>query len=184
MNRRERRVVDVFVAALFCATMAVEVYLVIDFARAVRIQSWPTVRGRVVASELVTNFVGHTEYHADIRYTYSVGGIKHESASVRIRGTRTRYKLDVAEVVNNYPAGAEVLVYYNPDNVRESFLEAGVDILYYVTVISPLVFAGFFGAYLWRRFRDRRISSRAAQSENTALLDATAGRTSEPRLLL
>ncbi len=61
---------------------------------------------------------------------------------MRVRGTTNKHRFDAESVVQRYPAGAAVTVFYNPTNPAESYLEAGADWVNYLLIVSPLVFMG------------------------------------------
>jgi hypothetical protein len=93
-----------------------------------RMAKWPAAPGRVVASESVTTaFRGlGLRYALAVRivYEYEVGGTAYTGERV---GVETQpVETDSAEGqrrLRNYPVGAEVTVYYDPDDPAAAVLE-------------------------------------------------------------
>jgi len=146
----------VFCLVMFTASLAVEFFTVRSFLRAYQIASWPIVQGVVQRSELGTEFVGAMRYTAHIVYDYNVDGIPYSSSSIRERGASNKHRWDVEAVVDKFPAGSEVTVYYNEADHSQSYLEAGLDFVYYIIIISPLVFAFMFGTGFYELYKKRR----------------------------
>lgn len=101
-------------------------------------RNWPAVQGRVVSSEVVvasqTSGGGtrRTSYRALIKYSYQVGTARFESVRVSFMGwgssagTMQRSDKSAARSdANRYPRGAEVKVFYNPQDPSEAVLEPG-----------------------------------------------------------
>ena len=141
---------------MFGASIAVEVYTVRIFLRALEVKSWPTTQGVITRSGFKTKFVGAINHSAHIEYDFSVDNKRYTSTSVRTRGASSKNKSDIEAVIERFPAGTEVPVYYNPDDPSESYLEVGVDIINYVIIISPLVFAVASGGAFLQTFKERR----------------------------
>jgi hypothetical protein len=95
-----------------------------------RMTGWPAAPGRVVTSESVTTaFRGRGLRYAPaarIVYEYEAGGSAHTSERV---GVETRpVEAESAEGqrrLRDYPVGAEVTVYYDPDDPAMAVLERG-----------------------------------------------------------
>lgn len=102
--------------------------------KASRSLSWPETKGRVVKSTIeVQSDVfssddsqggGQPMYAADISYTYQVGGMMYTSNRISFAGKSSYSKPDKAEaVIAQYPEGASVAVFYNPEKHQEAVLE-------------------------------------------------------------
>ncbi|MCY3413501.1 MAG: DUF3592 domain-containing protein [Candidatus Heimdallarchaeota archaeon] len=88
-------------------------------------QTWGTTTGTIMASEIVNNGEGYTAY---IRYSYQVGGRSYQSDSV-YPGGASYSSSDSSEfeaLVEKYPVGASVTVYYNPSDPEQSALETDI----------------------------------------------------------
>jgi hypothetical protein len=92
-----------------------------------RSRTWPTAPGVVTASKVAavprTRFT--LPYQARVGYRYKVGdryyvatGVSHDVAGFGTRSAAQR-------VVDRYPEGATVTVYYHPDDPTQAVLEPG-----------------------------------------------------------
>ncbi len=137
---------DLFCVALLVGSLATEVYTIGVFSQAVAAKSWPTTEGAIETSMMVRKLNGLKEtFEAVIRYRYSVEGVEFESSSVRSRGTGSAYQFDIDAVLEKFPVGARVPVYFDPANPQQSYLEVGVDWINCVLIVSPLLFAWVAG---------------------------------------
>ncbi len=146
---------------IFCLIMCLgavgaEIYTVHFFLTAIRVNSWPTADATITRSELESEFLGKMQYTAQIEYSFSVGGKNYSSSKVRTRGTSNRHKTDIMAVLEKFPLGAKAPVYYNPLDPNESYLEASGDIVNWIIIISPIVFALLFGIAFVELIRKRR----------------------------
>lgn len=133
-------------AALFCAmATAVEIYTVSTLLKTNEAVNWPTTKGVIVRSELSAERVIKTSYEAHIEYTYQVGGKPFKSKQVRSRGAGSKYRNEVAPLVDQFPVGKETQVFYNPTNPADALLVVGADLSDYLIVIFPVFFMGAAG---------------------------------------
>lgn len=94
-------------------------------------QSWPTAQGAVVSSEVTAHRSRsrkgrrRTTYGAEVRYEYTANGVKYSSDKISFGEYRTHNSGPAQATVDRYPPGAEVVVYYNPDQPEEAVLEPG-----------------------------------------------------------
>ena len=104
---------------------------VLEWDRAARSASWPTVPGTVTRSEVTSHRSTHkgrtsTSYHAHIEFDYLVDGTSHH-------GSRRTYKVMASsksaanEAVAAYPVGRSVTVSYDPQDPERAVLEPGWD---------------------------------------------------------
>jgi hypothetical protein len=148
---------DLFCVVMLVGSLATEVYTVGMFSHAVAATSWPTTEGTILTSTMVRKPDGLKEaFEAEIRYRYSVEGVQFESSTVRSRGTASEYQFDVDAVLEKFPVGERVPVYFDPASPRRSYLEVGVDWINYVLIVSPLFFAWITGYYLHARRQFKR----------------------------
>lgn len=87
------------------------------------VSQWPTTMGNVNASYLdarTSSESGTTNYPV-VEYSYQVGGQNYQGRKIapgmEVGGT------GAGKVVARYPAGAQVMVFYNPQNPSEAVLE-------------------------------------------------------------
>ena len=96
--------------------------------RAKAAQSWPSMPGTVVRSEVVrhedTDSEGSTStsYEPVVEYNYSVMGQPFTGKRIAFGANQFNYKKSV-EIAARYPVGARPNVYYNPDKPKDSVLE-------------------------------------------------------------
>ena len=114
---------------------------------------WQSVNGKILSSEVnqEREFTGHTKgtqinwktrtkFYPKIKYSYIVAERNYQSERItlgahpRIRGTimaiissiSPNSKLEWAQkIVDNYPLGADVRVFYDPNSPKEAILEPG-----------------------------------------------------------
>ena len=87
------------------------------------VSQWPSTMGTVMMSTIEqrsSSEGGYTDYPV-VQYSYQVGGQAHQSYKLapgpEVGGTGAR------KVVARYPAGAQVMVFYNPQNPSDAVLE-------------------------------------------------------------
>lgn len=97
-------------------------------------RNWPSTQGTVTVSKVLenssTNNDGHTtfNYSPGIEYRYTVAGLFFTGNKIS-PGSETSYGEPalVTPILEKYPAGAPVSVYYNPENPSEAVLERRPD---------------------------------------------------------
>lgn len=86
------------------------------------VQTWSSTMGTVLASYLERRHSndGSTNYPV-VQYSYQVGGQSYQGAKIapgmEVGGT------GAGKVVNRYPEGAQVMVFYDPNNPSDAVLE-------------------------------------------------------------
>ena len=87
------------------------------------VSQWPSTMGTVKMSAIEqrsSSEGGYTDYPV-VQYSYQVGGQAYQSYKLapgpEVGGSGAR------KVVERYPAGAQVMVFYNPENPSEAVLE-------------------------------------------------------------
>ncbi|MCI0394413.1 MAG: DUF3592 domain-containing protein [Chloroflexi bacterium] len=88
-------------------------------------QSWLSTTGVIVKSRVEVSGGDHASVSPHVVYEYSVGGQTYQGKQIRagdsyfnITNSRQAY-----DTVDRYPAGNQVIVYYNPANPAEAALE-------------------------------------------------------------
>lgn len=112
--------------------LAVSVYLWQQSVKAQQASAWPSVVGKIVSSEVDWRHArggdssDRREYRAVVRYEYHVAGRIHRAERLRFPnpgyGSSDQQAL---EIVQRYPAGQVVQVFYDPQNSEEACLEPG-----------------------------------------------------------
>ena len=115
------------------------------------VQSWSTTMGTVTSSYLErrrsSNNSGSTNYPV-VHYTYQVGGQAYQSSKIapgmEVGGT------GAGKVVERYPMGAQVMVFYDPQKPSDAVLERKAHaqwILWLVLVIMDFMLCGMAVAF-------------------------------------
>jgi len=88
-------------------------------------KNWASTTGKVITSRVEVSGGDHTTVSPHIVFTYSVYGKEYTSSQIKAGdihmssyGSRKAY-----DTVDKYPVGAEVTVYYDPENPEQSALE-------------------------------------------------------------
>lgn len=113
-------------------------------------ESWPSVQGIVSHSEIRQSTQDETiMYAAVIRYDFEVDDIPYAGNRVSLssENSKTSSVRDVKKVLQKYPLGKPVKVYYDPDFPANAVLETGADTLTYIMKYVPYLLA-FFGVLM------------------------------------
>ena len=107
-------------------------------------ESWPSVKGKVIESELVRsrNKDNKSSYSADVIYEFTVDGEEFEGDNVWFGQYGSSNRSEMQKIVTEYPVGKEVDVYYKPDDPNESVLQPGAFTSSYMLLIFGGIFAG------------------------------------------
>lgn len=116
------------------AVMIFGVYLAISSSKSKR---WPTAPGHVTGSGIVRQsssssrstgsgpITNNYTYKAEIVYKYDVEGETYVNNQVRMSDISSSNQRAAETTKARYPVGAEVTVYYDPNNTERSVLEPG-----------------------------------------------------------
>ena len=99
------------------------------FVRDRAIARWPRVPGKVTSSRVETRtsrsrdqqgfYRDYTVHQPIVEFTYTVAGAELKGDQI----ARESYWSTTKPDLSRYPPGADVLVYYDPDNPRTAYLE-------------------------------------------------------------
>jgi hypothetical protein len=128
---------------------------------AAAMKTWPVVKGRVLSSkvEQYTETMGSrakggvavTLYRPVIVYEYEVAGRKLSGKRIAQSEGMNRGVPDFAEAISKqYPAGAQVVVHYNPKRPDEAVLEPRLARSWVVALIIGIAMLAM-SAYSWFR---------------------------------
>jgi uncharacterized protein DUF3592 len=115
-------------------------------------KKWPRASGTVIASVLEKSPEHKRRYRAALQYSYRVGGKDFQSTRIFWGGNEGREK-HMASVVETYPAGGKVRVFYDPKNPAEAVLDPIQNtgsrqvVLYALAMITLGLFAFTGGVY-------------------------------------
>lgn len=119
------------------------IFSIVRDVKAIQALSWQPVEGTVISGEVaaVSSSKGASKSKPVIRYTYTVDGADYESdrySSTVARGPAIWAK----EIVDGYPAGSDITLYYDPRNPSKSVIDPGLqqDDLW-MTFLSLSIFA-------------------------------------------
>lgn len=120
-------------------------------------ESWPKAEGVIKESEIqIVEKAGSTQFKAHVLYEFTVDGKKYTSTKINYDLMSSSERPAVEELVNRYPKGQQVSVYYQPDAPSESVLEPGlVQWLIPVSIVLCLISLGvpLFILVQWLRKR-------------------------------
>jgi len=89
-------------------------------------QTWPGTMGTVLSSSVQSRRSGNsTSTYPVVIYQYQVSGQTYQGQTIKAgeQFFSVRIMGDAQATVARYPIGAQVMVYYNPTNPKESALE-------------------------------------------------------------
>jgi|RhiMetdeSRZDD1v2_1073273.scaffolds.fasta_scaffold143286_2 uncharacterized protein DUF3592 len=120
--------------------------------RMAAVSQWPSTMGRVNTSYLDrrhSSDSGSTDYPI-VEYSYQVGGQAYQGMKIapgpEVGGT------GAGKVVGRYPAGAQVMVFYNPQNPSDAVLETKAPaqwILWLILIIFDCTLCGVIPIIWW-----------------------------------
>lgn len=92
----------------------------------IRTLSFPSVSGQVISSEIVEEPGDETVlYRPDVKYGYVVGNGEFVSHQISQWAESSSFKKESQKVVEQYPVGRQVTVYYSPRDPSHAVLEPG-----------------------------------------------------------
>ena len=116
------------------------------------VSQWPSTMGVVQMSTIEqrsSSEGGYTDYPV-VQYSYQIGGQAYQSMKLapgpEVGGTGAR------KVVARYPAGAQVMVFYNPQNPSEAVLERKAPaqwVMWLILVIFDCALCGVIPIIWW-----------------------------------
>ena len=117
-------------------------------------QAWSTVQGTVVESRVGRSASTDSEgevsysYYPEIRYQYQVMGNEYQGDKISFSPKISSIRSWAERVIAKYPTGANVTIYYQPDNPSNAVLERSVSrVMLVLGIIFVLI--GIFIYVLW-----------------------------------
>jgi hypothetical protein len=120
--------------------------------RMAAVRQWPSTMGAVNASYLErrsSSESGYTNYPV-VQYSYQIGGQAYQGAKIasgpEVGGT------GAGKVVARYPVGAQVMVFYNPQNPSDAVLETKAPaqwIMWLILVVFDIALCGVIPIIWW-----------------------------------
>lgn len=85
---------------------------------------WPGTPGRITKSEVARNASGDsTTYYPSLRYEYAVSGKPYTGNRISFRNGETVRRVSSQRIVDRYPAGMQVEVFYDPKQPTVAVLD-------------------------------------------------------------
>lgn len=126
-------------------------------------QHWPEVIGEVSHSEVIKRKKlkrsgtgkSTTTYAANIYYQYTVAGEQYQHQQTMLVDHNTDALVRQA-IQHQYPDGANIKVYYNPENASQSALAPGLTTEHILIGVFLLGSIGLMAFAVYRNARNRR----------------------------
>lgn len=98
-----------------------------NLIRSKQSKDWPTVSGIVKQSdvEYQSSSDGPGTHHANVQYDFIINGITYSGDDVAYGDFGSSDSSHARKIVNRYPVGKEVKIYYLPEDPYECVLEPG-----------------------------------------------------------
>jgi len=125
------------------------IYIGSDILKAQKSRSWPTASGTVQDSGMESHQSRDedgdikTTYGATIQYKYTVDGQEFVGDRRTFSNVRTSSVRNTEKILERYPLGSSVDVFYDPDDPSSSVLETGVGAATYILLLVPIGFLVF-----------------------------------------
>ena len=116
------------------------------------VRTWPTTTGQIIVSGFrwednfrrgLASRYWSGSHNLHIQYMYLVEGQRYYSDQIgprRFIGQGTTFQMNAERIVEQYPKGKEVTVYYNPANPREAVICVQLKWTYVALVLGGVVF--------------------------------------------
>lgn len=131
----------VFAVIFFAVGVGLTIWGGIVLNNANESADWPTTQGEVVLSNVREDSDDDgVTYHAEISYEYVVADREYVSDQVSFGQYGSSDHSHAAEIVNRYPEGRRVRVFYNPEDPETAVLEPGVTWSSYMILVMGLCF--------------------------------------------
>ena len=132
-------IVWLFPVPFIVAGVFLLIYGVKSVNRASKSVNWPRASGVVREASVKEDPFDNT-YSFILRYEYDVDGTTHSGNSVDFGDYGSSYRSHAQGIVDQYPEGKEVVVYYMPEKPDVCVLEPGLKLVVWVGPAGGLVF--------------------------------------------
>ena len=138
-NNNQHQVIEkiIGVAVLFVAFGAI-VGAGSFFLKSQRTRNWPSVEGYITKSstriQREPGTSGTPTTIADVWYAFVIDGVEYHNDTISLAQYGSSSASHAVKEARRYPVGSKVMVYYNPENFRDSILEHN----------TPWMFIGLF----------------------------------------
>lgn len=136
-----------------------------EIKRAYESRGWPNTQGSIISSHIDkqsrrdSNHRTRTYYYPKVQYQYQVEGKHYTCNRIEFGGESGGKRSRAKKVVDSYPSGKKVKVYYHPQDPQVAVLKAGFSWGALLVFIAGLVFLGA-GIVCYRAFRRNKLGFR------------------------
>lgn len=90
--------------------------------------AWPSVEGRITSADLdhSTDAEGGDSYSPEVVYAYVVDDLSYENEEIKFGENSYGSEREAQAILNRYPVGQVVVVFYDPAQPEKAVLEPGV----------------------------------------------------------
>jgi len=144
--------------ALVAAGVALLAWGGYEIKRAYESRGWPNTQGTITSSYIKkenrkdSNNRYRTTYYPKVQYQYQVEGKYYSCNRIAFGGVSGGKRSKAKKVVDSYPSGKKVTVYYNPQDPGVGVLKAGFSWGALLAFLAGLVFFGA-GIMCYRAYR-------------------------------
>jgi len=145
---------------LFAVLVAVSVIALPRYVRAKRSERWPAAPGVISANWLKVGIGKYGRlYHPEIAFRYRVGAADYQSNRISFGFDRDGPQREAQNILDRYPMGSAVKVYYDPANPAFGILQPGQNDEMQLLYKMDLWLIGIFGSLLvatWLWYDDQK----------------------------
>lgn len=123
---------------------------------------WPSTKGVIDSSTVERKLGIKQKWQANVLYSYRVDGRAYSNNRLRFADTTGSAKHLQEAWVERYPAGAQVDVYYDPNDMSNSVLEPGGGARGFLLVLPPLLLIAIGSYFLAVGLQMKRPKKRVA----------------------
>jgi Protein of unknown function (DUF3592) len=145
---------------VFAVLVAVSAISLPPYVRAKKSEHWPTAAGIISANWLRVGIGKRGRfYHPEIAFRYRVGGADYQGSRISFKFDRDGPQREAQSILDRYPMGSAVKVYYDPANPAFGILQPGrndeMQLLYNVDLWLIGIFS-FLLLTTWLWYDDRK----------------------------
>lgn len=143
----------IYIALIICITY----FGFISIPKSFKTKNWIEVSGKVTDSHLVKTQKTHrsgkriTAFSANIHYEYIIDGQTYSGSKNRFSERSLNGEKIKQTMLERFPIGATVPVYYNPNNPNESVLVKGLNTIYLFAIGIFLTLIAFMTATILKK---------------------------------
>jgi hypothetical protein len=133
-----------------------------DYIKSVESLRWPKTTGTVLRSSVVQHHFGRenkteVRYFPKIAYQYVVFGERYQADRIVFGAVSSGRLQNAQAVVDRFPAGSTISVYYHPNTPSTSVLRAGYQNNALAKIVAGLLFC-LMGAFIYRSWRRKKVA--------------------------